>query len=79
MFLNEIYLMDELDSIKSEKIKTCKKTIVKKYKQKCPWNMNKSLNLFNDVEMFYEDGETNNNNYRSENTKIIRDIIDQCC
>ena len=61
-FLNEVDLMDELDNIKSEK-KTCKKTIVKEYKRKRPRNMIKILNLFNDIEMSYEDEEDDNNNY----------------
>ena len=78
-FLNEVDLMDELDNIKSEKIKTCKKTIVKEYKRKCPRNMIKALNLLNDIEMSYEHEKDDNNNYCSENTKVITDINYQCC
>ena len=61
------------------KRKTCKKGIVKEYKLKCPWNMIKIVNLINIIETSYEDEDDNNNNYRSENTKMIRDFIYQCC
>ena len=43
-FLNEIDLLDELADVESEKTKTCKKTIVKEYKQECLWKKIKFLN-----------------------------------
>ena len=64
---------------KMKKTRTCKKTIEKEYKRKCPRNLIKILNLFNNIEMSYEGEEDNNNNYRSGNTKLITGVINQCC
>ena len=41
-FLKEVDLMDDLDTVKSEKLKPCKKTVVKGYKRKRPRNMIKN-------------------------------------